>query len=68
MRINIEQLNERILKSGTTKEALADEIGVDRSTLYRRLKNGTLRIGDVHRMCDVLNLSAEEAISIFLPR
>lgn len=65
-RMDINKLNGKIAERATTKEAIADEIGIDRSTFYRRLKDGKLRIGDMHKMCDVLQLSATEAIEIFL--
>lgn len=67
-RIDVNKLNGKIVERATTKEAIADEIGIDRSTFYRRLKNGKLLIGDMHKICDVLKLSTEEAIEIFLVR
>ena len=60
------KLNGKIVECGTTKEALADEIGINRSTFYRRLKSGRLLIGDIHKICEVLNLTRTEAIDIFL--
>lgn len=65
-RIDINKLNGKIAERATTKEALADEIGIDRSTFHRRLKNNRLLIGDMHKICDVLQLSTTEAIEIFL--
>lgn len=67
-KIDVNKLNGKIVEMGTTKEAIADEIGIDRSTFYRRLKNGKLLIGDMHKICDVLKLSTPEAIEIFLVR
>lgn len=64
--LNVNKLNGKIAELGTTKEAIADKIGVNRSTFYRRLKNSTLTIRDVHGICDALSLSHEEAICIFL--
>lgn len=64
--IDLDKLNRKIVERATTKEAIADEIGIDRSTFYRRLKNGKLLIGDIHKMCAVLQLSSSEAIEIFL--
>lgn len=65
-RVDVNKLNGKIVERGTTKEAIADEIGIDRSTFYRRLKNGKLLIGDMHKMCEILQLTNEEAIEIFL--
>jgi len=64
--MDINKLNGKIAERATTKEAVADEMGIDRSTFYRRLKNGSLRIGDMHKICDILKLSKSEAIEIFL--
>lgn len=64
--LDINKLNGKIAERSTTKEALAEEIGIDRSTFYRRLKNGRLLIGDMHKICSVLNLTKAEAIEIFL--
>lgn len=65
-RIDIDKLNGKIVERGTTKEALAAAIGINRSTLWRRLKNGTLRVCDVHAICEYLHLTAAEALEIFL--
>lgn len=67
-KIDINKLNGKIAEMATTKEAIADEIGINRSTFYRRLKNGKLLIGDMHKICDALKLSTTEAIEIFLVR
>ena len=64
--VDLDKLNGKIVERRTTKEAIADEIGVDRSTLYRRLKSGKLLVGDIHKMCEVLSLSTSEAVEIFL--
>lgn len=64
--INIDKLNGKIIERRTTKESLSAAIGVNRSTLYRRLKNGTLQVGDAHKICEYLNLTVVEAVEIFL--
>ncbi len=64
--IDIDKLNGKIAERRTTKDAISDEIGISRSTFYRRLKNGKLLIGDMHKICEVLNLSKTEAMDIFL--
>lgn len=66
--IDVTKLNGKIIEMETTKEAIADEIGIDRGTFYRRLKNGKFLIGDMHKICDVLKLSTSEAKEIFLFR
>ena len=40
MEINIEKLKETVILRNTTLEALAYEMGINRSTLYRKLRRG----------------------------
>lgn len=64
--VDVNKLNGKIAERNTTKEAVADAIGVNRSTFYRRLKSSTLTICDIHKICDVLRLSGADALEIFL--
>lgn len=64
--VDLDKLNGKIVERRTTKEAIADEIGIDRSTFYRRLRSGKLLVGDIHKMCEYLHLSTPEAVEIFL--
>ena len=64
--VNVSKLNGKIVESGMTKEALADKLGIARSTFLRRINSNSLRIRDIHGICDALNLSTAEACDIFL--
>ncbi len=64
--VDVNKLNGKIAERNTTKEALADAIGINRSTFYRRLKTSTLTIRDIHGICKELSLTATEAVEIFL--
>lgn len=45
---------------------VAVRIGLDKATLYRRLSDGeSFTVGEVQRIKTALNLSLEEAVSIF---
>lgn len=68
MFIDVRKLDDAIFIKRTTKDALASACGIDRSTLYRRLKNGTLRVKDAHNICGFLNLTDTEAREIFLAK
>ena len=48
-------------------EAVASAIGMDRSTFYRKLKDGgeKFTIGEIHGIVSAVPLSREEAIDIF---
>ena len=66
--IDINKLNGKIVERQMTKEGLAKCIGIDRSTLFRRIRNNKLLVVDLQRICEVLCLSSEEATDIFLAK
>ena len=70
MTININKLRGKIVESGLTVAELAQKIGIDRSTLYRKLSNDgdTMLVKDANAIVAALNLSADDAVSIFLIR
>lgn len=70
MLINVNKLKGKIIENGMTIESLAMAMGIDRSTLYRKLKNDgdTMLIKDANRIVEVLHLECEDAIDIFLPK
>lgn len=65
--MNVLKLKGRIVEKGLTLEAVADSLGVDRSTLSRRLSDdgNKMTIGDARKLVDLLGLSPEDAVSIF---
>ena len=67
MEINIEKLKQTVIQRNTTLEALAYELGINRSTLYRKLKRGhsAITLKDANTISKSLRLSPNEADSIF---
>jgi DNA-binding XRE family transcriptional regulator len=64
--MNIPKLKGKMVEMGYNVETFATQIGVDRSTLYRKLECGEkISIGEAQRMKDVLSLSNEEVSAIF---
>jgi len=62
------KLKGKIAENNLTQEELAKEIGMDRSTLNRRLKTGeSFTIGEANRLVVALKLTRDEAVKIFLP-
>ncbi len=62
------RLKGEMVRRGIRQEDLAKAVGIDRSTLNRRLKTGEdFTIGETNKVVAVLNLTAQEAIEIFLP-
>ena len=64
--MNINKLKGKITENGLNVETLAGLIGIDRSSLYRKLNNGEkITIGEAQKMQTALKLTPEEATSIF---
>lgn len=65
--MNVNKLKGKIVENGLNVSQLASSIGVDRTTLYRKLtSNGdTLTIGEAEKIARTLNLSMEDVNAIF---
>ena len=65
--MNINKLKGKIVEKGLNIEQVADMIGVDRSTFYRKMNNADkITIGEASRIKDALMLSDNDAYDIFL--
>ena len=67
MVVNTAKLKGKIIERGNTQENVANAIGMDRTTFYRKLKDGgdKFTIGEIHRIVSAVPLSKDEAIDIF---
>lgn len=67
LNVNVNKLKGKIVENGMTVTALAEKIGVDRATLYRKLSNNgeTMLVKDANAIVSALNLTAEDALAIF---
>lgn len=64
--MNIQKLKGKIVERGMNVEALADKLGIDRSTLYRKLNAGEkFTIGEAQKIKASLDLTDNEASDIF---
>lgn len=64
--VNVSKLKGKIVERNTTQEELASKIGVTKGTFYRKMKqNGNFSIKEVNLIVSALNLSKDEAMSIF---
>ena len=64
--VNVSKLKGKIVERNTTQEELATTICIDKSTFYRKMKqNGNFSIKEVNLIVSALNLSKDEAMSIF---
>ena len=65
--MNINKLKGKIVEKEMNVETLAAKIGLDRSSLYRKLNNGEkITIGEANKIKTALDLSNEDACEIFL--
>ena len=65
--MNTGKLKGKIIEKGLNVEKLAESIGVDRSSLYRKLNQfEKITIGEARKIKAVLSLTNEEATEIFL--
>jgi len=64
---NVSILRGKIVEQNTTQEAVADEMGINRSTFYRKMKeDGKLfTVEEVQKLVKILSLSNEEVMKIF---
>lgn len=65
--MNVNKLKGMLVAKGMNVEALADMIGTERSSMYRKLANfEKITIGEAKKIAIALEMSDEEAIDIFL--
>ncbi|MHB9781145.1 DUF739 family protein [Streptococcus sp. 10F2] len=64
--VDVLKLKGKIVEKNTTQEALADKMGIDRSTFYRKMKQGgNFSIKEANAIVQYLSLSRDEALRIF---
>lgn len=63
-------LKEKITSSGNTIETIASNIGIDRSTFYRKMKNkgDSFTVKEMNAIVFALNLDVKEATNIFFDK
>lgn len=65
--LNINKLKGKIVENGFSMENVADKIGIDKSTFYRKMSyNGDkFTIKEANNLVDLLKIEPEEAAAIF---
>lgn len=64
--VDIRKLKGKIVEQGHTMTSLAAALGVNRATLYRKLRSPeSLTVGEVRKLSEVLCLTAGEMTAIF---
>jgi len=66
-KMDVIKLKCKIIEKNMNVEQLADAIGINRSSLYRKLNNAEkITIGEALKMKEVLTMDDSEAFEIFL--
>lgn len=65
--VNINKLKNKIIQRDLNISLLAEKIGVDRSTLYRKIKNHgeTFTMKEIRLISEELELKEEKVVEIF---
>ncbi len=64
--VNINKLKGKIVEKGLKVERVAELMGIDKSTLYRKLGNSeNITIKDADKLVEILEISTDEATAIF---
>ena len=65
--VNVLMLKGKVIERGYNLEKLAEKLGIDRSTLYRKLNNAgeDFTIKQANEIVSLLKLRPDEAVSIF---
>lgn len=65
--MKLDLLKGKIVANGMNVERLAESIGINRASLYRKLNNcDKITIGEAMKMKEALSMTTEEATEIFL--
>ena len=67
MFVNVDKIHGRIRELKTNVVEVAGKMGIDKSTLYRKLANNGagLTVKDAQQLVDILQLTDEDALQIF---
>lgn len=70
MFVDVDKIYGRIRELKTNVVAVAQKMGIDKSTLYRKLANSGagLTVKDAQQLIEILQLTDEDALLIFFAR
>lgn len=63
--VNVKKLRGKMVETGFSVESLAEVIGINRATLYRKLETGNFSIKEANIIATALHLTNEELNAIF---
>lgn len=68
MYIDRDLLLYKVKQANTTYDALISQLGINRTTFYRHLRDNSLTVEEMYKIIRFLNLSDADVVSIFLCR
>ena len=70
MFVNVDKIHGKIKELRTNVVEVAAKMGIDKTTLYRKLRNNGagLTVKDAQQLVEILQLTDEEALLIFFAR
>lgn len=68
MHVDITRLRGKIVECGMTQEKMAQKLGMNKSTLSRKMKSNAVAfsVGEMFQIAEILRLTNREAAEIFL--
>ena len=63
--MDVNKLKGKIIEKGLNVDCVSKEIGIDRSTFYRKLRKGHFTIGEAKAIAGLLKLTSKESSAIF---
>lgn len=63
--IRSNKLRARIVEREMSVATVAERMGINKSTLYRKLKTGQFTIGEAQQLAEILGLSSSDINEIF---
>lgn len=63
--MNVNKLRGKIVEKGLSIKELAERIGVDRTTMYRKMKEESFTVREAVLISKELSLTSEEVMAIF---
>lgn len=63
--MNVNKLRGKIVERGLNVGELAERIGMDRATLYRKMKDQSFSVREARLLSKELDLTSDEVMAIF---
>lgn len=63
--MNVNRLKAKLVENGLNVERLAEKIGLNPDTVYKKIKRDGFKMSEVRKIAEVLNLTSTELCEIF---